>query len=84
MVPQGLLAGQFERHILAVRLLAHDPSRPDATFEGIREAVLAGADVNLADDGGRPPLNLACRFGPRICPRGHSPTSQRKLPTGNF
>lgn len=63
MVPHAMLAGQFERHILTMLLLTHDPDRPDATYEKIREAVLAGADVNLPDDAGVPPLSLACSLG---------------------
>jgi hypothetical protein len=32
-------------------------------YEQIRDAVLAGADVNLAGDDGVPPLSLACLRG---------------------
>eukprot|EP01051_Picozoa_sp_SAG22_P018879 SAG22_NODE_3314_length_1784_cov_7.240950_1_plen_169_part_00 len=63
VVPHSMLAAQFERHILTTLLLTHDPGRPDATYERIREAVLAGADVNLADDAGNPPLSLAASLG---------------------
>lgn len=62
-VPFGVLAGQFERHILTLQLHAHDPGKPDQTHERIRSAVLAGADVNLADDSGVPPLSLSARLG---------------------